>query len=64
MKIGVHVRMSKKRKDLWQNSKITTNVNINNPVIKSVEQFTYLGCVVTVHERALQMQIKKQMGSL
>ena len=49
---------SKKAKELWIKSKITTNINVNYIVIERVKQFTYLGSVVMV-DRVVLQDVKK-----
>jgi hypothetical protein len=44
---------SKKTKKLRMNTKTATNMNVTNVVIEKVEQFTYLGSIVTVDGGAL-----------
>jgi len=59
--VGLQIH-SKKTKELWIKSKITTNINVNDIVIERVEQFTYLDSVVMVDRVALQHVSIRQMG--
>jgi hypothetical protein len=56
---------SKKTKERRINSKLITNINVNNVVIERVDKFTYLCSVVTVDRGALhhdKARIKKANG--